>query len=47
VTVFARAFVFLGFTVLAIIKMAKPIMILFGVIDLLAGVWTLLALLLV
>ena len=46
VTVFGRAGVFAGFTILAIAGLAKPMLILFGVVDLLMGVWTLLALLL-
>lgn len=39
-TVPARAFVFLAFVVFAVLKMASPMLIGFGVIDLAAAIWT-------
>jgi len=44
-TVYGRFFVFLSFLVLVLIKKAKPMLIMFGVVDALGAVWTLLTLL--
>ena len=46
VTVFGRAAVFVGFTSFVIAGFVKPMLLVFGIVDLLAAVWTLLALLL-
>jgi uncharacterized membrane protein HdeD (DUF308 family) len=43
-TVVARLFVFLCFSVFVIAKFASPVLLVFGVIDLLAAIWTLTAL---
>jgi uncharacterized membrane protein YjjP (DUF1212 family) len=44
-TVFGRFFAFLVFGVLVLTKKAKPMLILFGVIDACGAIWTLLTLL--
>lgn len=43
-TVVARIFVFLCFSVLVIAKFVSPVLLVFGVIDLLAAIWTFMAL---
>ena len=43
-TVFTRFFVLLGFSALVLAKKAQPMLIMFGVIDALGAVWTLLTL---
>lgn len=43
-TVAERLFVFAGFVVLALFKMAPPIIIAFGLVDVAGAVWTFLAL---
>ena len=43
-SVYTRVLVFVAFTAFAIIGLASPVLILFGVTDLLGGVWTHLAL---
>jgi hypothetical protein len=43
-TVYGRFFVFLSFLVLVLTKKAKPMLIMFGVVDALGAVWTLLTL---
>ena len=44
-TVYARIFVFLSFTVLVLIKKAQPKLLIFGAVDVLGAIWTLLTLL--
>ena len=39
-SVFTRGFILLGFTALASLGLAKPMLILFGALDALGGVWT-------
>lgn len=39
-TVSARIFVFVAFTVFVVLKMAPPILIGFGVVDLVGAIWT-------
>jgi len=39
-TVHARVFVFLAFTALALMKLAPPVLVGFGVVDLLGALWT-------
>ena len=39
-TVHARVFVFLAFTVLVLMKLAPPVLVGFGVVDLLGAIWT-------
>jgi len=43
-TVFGRVFVFLSFLVLVLTKKAQPMLLMFGVVDALGAVWTLLTL---
>ncbi len=43
-SVFARAFVLLAFAGLAFFELAKPMLILFGAVDALGGLWTYFAL---
>ena len=43
-SVYTRAFVFLSFTVFAVLGLTKPVLILFGAIDLSGGIWTYIAL---
>jgi hypothetical membrane protein len=43
-TVYARFLVFSAFTTFAVIGLASPMLVLFGVVDLLGGIWTYLAL---
>jgi len=43
-TIFTRFFVLLSFTALVLAKKAQPMLIMFGVIDALGAVWTLLTL---
>jgi hypothetical protein len=43
-TVFGRFFVFLSFALLVLTKKAKPMLLMFGVIDALGAVWTLITL---
>jgi hypothetical protein len=40
-TVFGRFFVFLSFLALVLTKKAKPMLIMFGVVDALGAIWTL------
>jgi hypothetical protein len=44
-TVFGRFFVFLSFTALVLTRKAKPMLLMFGVIDALGAVWTLITML--
>jgi hypothetical protein len=44
-TVFGRFFVFLSFAALVLTKKAKPMLLMFGIIDALGAVWTLITLL--
>ena len=44
-TVFGRFFVFLSFAALVLAKKARPMLLVFGVIDALGAVWTLITLL--
>lgn len=44
-TVFGRIFVFLSFAALVLTKKAQPMLLMFGVIDLLGAAWTLITLL--
>jgi len=44
-TVYGRFFAFLSFMVLVITKKAQPMLIVFGIVDALGAVWTLLTLL--
>lgn len=39
-TVHARVFVFLAFTVLVLMKLAPPVLVGFGLVDLLGALWT-------
>ncbi len=43
-TVYGRFFILLSFIVLVVIKKAKPMVIMFGVVDCLCALWTLLTL---
>lgn len=44
-TVYGRVFVFLSFGMLVLIKKVQPMLLLFGVVDALGAVWTLITLL--
>jgi hypothetical protein len=44
-TVYGRFFVFLSFTMLVLTKKSRPMLIIFGVIDALGALWTLITLL--
>jgi hypothetical protein len=44
-TVYGRFFVFLSFTALVLTKKSKPMLLMFGTVDALGAVWTLLTLL--
>jgi len=44
-TIFGRSFVFLSFAGLVLAKKAKPMLLMFGVIDALGAIWTLITLL--
>jgi len=44
-TVLGRFFVFLSFTILVLTKKSRPMLIMFGIIDALGAIWTLLTLL--
>jgi hypothetical protein len=44
-TVYGRIFVFLSFMVLVLTKKAKPMLLIFGLVDALGALWTLLTLL--
>ena len=39
-SVYTRAFVFLSFTAFAVLGLTKPVLIIFGAIDLSGGIWT-------
>jgi hypothetical protein len=43
-TVYGRSFVFLSFLVLVLTKKARPMLIVFGIVDALGAIWTLLTL---
>jgi len=44
-TIFGRSFVLLSFAALVLAKKAKPMLLMFGVIDALGAIWTLITLL--